>query len=1139
MLKRFGILLPALLCAAYAYSQAFDTGQVSGSARDASGSVIPGVSVTIRNEAQGQERQTLTNEQGYYVFPNLPVGPYTVTGELSGFKKFVKTGIRLSAASSIRVDVELAVGNVSETIEVQASPNEVVAETAVLGRTVTEREISELIVSGRNPLMAVQFKAGVVGGSLSNYMGDGFSGGGYSINGGRPGEYLTTVDGASMNRNRQGAIINGAQGLDTVAEIQVLTANYSAEYGRASSGVVRLVTKSGTQEFHGRLVGNIQNSKLDANTWQRNASGNPRLNSVPPRKVNQFGGSLGGPIFIPGKFNTDKKKLFFFAAEEWVYRRQENTITSTVPSLAMRNGNFSELLNPANPFFGRARIITDPQTGQPFPNNVIPQNRFSANGLALFSVYPEPTPGFLEGTANYIGTRRVWSNTRKDTFRVDYMMTDKHTLALRGTNIKNNYNQPFIRHSYEWNIPSKSATLSLTSSLSPTLMNEFTVTGTIQGPQALTIDPDCGAVISDGRTGTDLCKRSTYGINYGLLFPGTKWAPEKLPTIQVQGLSTLDLGPYPGRTTDWIFTFGDNVTKVIRSHTVKLGILVEPSGQNDRIQFTTATAPSTNNQNGSFRFFDAGHPSSTGFAPANALLGYFNDYSEFGDKPVTPYKAVAWDFFAQDSWKATRKLTVEAGVRYSLWPPWHSKWGTLASFNAQYYDPARAAVIDRTGGFVVSGDRFNGMVLPGCKPTKDATDRFPFLTQFERLYHCVPDGFAPTHKDGFQPRLGLAYALNGKTAIRAGGGMFLQRNQISSSAALGGQPPLMEQQTVINGLVDSPTGAQRRDFPLTVFMQDPVFKTPTAWTWNATVERELPATTRLSVSYVGRRGYYNSRLRNISQLAPGTLQANPGVNADFLRPYKGFGVISLLENAGQSKYNGLQVSLERRRASGLGFTASYSFSRVKDDASALTTILPNAFDAKSFWGIADFDRTHSLLINTIYSFPSLTGQSQLVRWVFGNWGLVGVTQIQSGTPFSLAFASDYAGIGPGGGMQFWNQIRDPKIQRTKFTTSAVWFNKDAFAAPAAGTFGVQPRNALRNPGSWEANMSLHRNFPVTEGQRLEFRLEAFNVFNHPNPGSPGAPAVNPVNNNPTQGSFGLVTAKDGNRTMQVSLQYVF
>jgi hypothetical protein len=283
-------------------------------------------------------------------------------------------------------------------------------------------------------------------------------------------------------------------------------------------------------------------------------------------------------------------------------------------------------------------------------------------------------------------------------------------------------------------------------------MNEFTTTAHFQGPQDLTMDPDCGAVISDGHSGVDFCKRSTYGLNYALLFPGTKWAPEKLPTIQIQGLTTLDLGPYPGRTSDWIFTYGDNVTKVIHNHTVKFGMLIEHSGQNDRIQFTTATPPSTNNQNGSFRFFDTGHPTSTGFAPANTLLGYFSDYSEFGDKPVTHVCCYGLGLLCAGQLEGHRKLTVEAGVRYSMWPPWSSRWGTLATFDPRYYDSTKAAVIDRTGGFVVSGDRYNGMVLPGCKPQKDATDRFPFLSQFDRLYHCLPDGFAPTYKNGFSAK---------------------------------------------------------------------------------------------------------------------------------------------------------------------------------------------------------------------------------------------------------------------------------------------------------------------------------------------------------------------------------------------------
>jgi hypothetical protein len=203
----------------------------------------------------------------------------------------------------------------------------------------------------------------------------------------------------------------GAQHADTVEEIQVLTSNYSAEYGRASSGIVRMVTRSGTSQFHGTLNYLLQNDALNANTWSRNASGDPRLSKAAPWKLNQYGGTIGGPITIPGKFNTDRTRLFFFWGEEQLRRREETTQTLTVPSMAMRNGDFSELLNPANPFFNRARVITDPRTGQPFPGNIIPVDRMSPQGRALLGVYPQPTPGFLQGTLNHIATYPTWTST--------------------------------------------------------------------------------------------------------------------------------------------------------------------------------------------------------------------------------------------------------------------------------------------------------------------------------------------------------------------------------------------------------------------------------------------------------------------------------------------------------------------------------------------------------------------------------------------------------------------------------------------------------------------------------------------------------------------------------------------------------
>ena len=247
-------------------------------------------------------------------------------------------------------------------------------------------------------------------------------------------------------------------------------------------------------------------------------------------------------------------------------------------------------------------------------------------------------------------------------------------------------------------------------------------------------------------------------MNYPFLFPASgKLDSEKLPSLTVTGLSTLDNGPYPGSWAGYTFAVTNNMTKVVDNHTVKWGITVERSGQDDHIQLTTAAAPATANQNGAFRFFDTGHPQATGLAMANVLLGNFNDYSEFSDKPLTPFVATMFDGFVQDSWKPTASLTLDAGVRYSLWEPWYSKWNTLSMFDPRFYDPSRAAVIDRTGGFVVSGDRYNGVVLPGDEPLPSGLSRFPYLSDYSERYHGLPRGFAQTHKAGFQPRLGLAY----------------------------------------------------------------------------------------------------------------------------------------------------------------------------------------------------------------------------------------------------------------------------------------------------------------------------------------------------------------------------------------------
>ncbi|HYV30326.1 MAG TPA: carboxypeptidase regulatory-like domain-containing protein [Candidatus Binatia bacterium] len=1127
MKRTLAVVLCFVLLGGTVWAQ-FDSGQISGFVRDASGSVIVGANVTCTNEGNGELHRTTTNSNGYYVFPTLVVGAYTIAAEAPGFKKFVQRQIKLNAAAKVSVDADLAVGALADVVEVTASTSQVQAETGQVGRIIESRQIQDLTLNGRNPIYLALLKPGVRGSAIGTFDPDSVSNGGFSINGSRGDEYLVTVDGAVATRTRSSGSMLGAQDVDTVALVQVLTADYAAEYGRSSGGQIRFVTKSGGRDFHGNLVENFRNSALDANSWTRNKSPNPDEFARPPAlRFNDYGFNIGGPIFVPHHFNAERSKLFFFWAEEWIKRRDPNTTTATVPTLAMRNGDFSELLNPKNLFFGRARTATVPGTKEPFPNNVIPQSLISPNGRALLNAFPLPTPGFQQGAFNWIVTQPHFSDLRKDTVKIDYLISAKHRLSFRGTLIPWNFDSPFEgdldRFHALWSRPNRTAALSFTSTLSSTLLNEFTVSANSDGLGSIFYDPRCGAQ----------CERRTYGINYPYLFPGTKWFDQKLPTLRIDGFSTMEEGPYPGTWAGFVYAWSNNTTKIIQNHTLKWGVFIERSGQNDHIQFTTSSPPATHNENGMFRFLDAGNPSTTGLAMANAIMGNFNEYAELGGKPITPWVATAFDWFAQDSWKAAAKLTIEAGVRHSIWPPWHSRWNSLAMFHPDFYDPNKAAVVDRTGGFIVSGDPYNGIVFPGSGVPEAEGGRFPALhtREFDRLFHGLPDGFAKTRKLVLQPRLGIAYAMNPKTAIRGGAGAFANRTMVNRDTALGGNAPFQPQQLVINGSADAPGGAAKRQFPFTMTIQDPLFKIPMAWNWNVTVERELPWATKAEVGYVGRRGIHNQRKRNINQLLPGTIQSNPGVNSNALRPFQGMGIISISENSGASHYNGLQLSVERRFSRGLQFGAAYTYSHNNDNGSDLTELLPNAYDDRDYYGTSGLDRPHVLICHYIYELPFLRGSGWL-HHIIGNWEISGINQFQSGAPFSVRTGNDIAGVGGGSGSQFYNLVGDPYIEPTGFTDSAVWFNKAAFARPAAGTFGKQPKNLLYNPSFWSWDMGLRKNFVVTEHQKLQARWEVFNVLNHPNWG--GADA------NPTSGTFGLVTGKTGDRrVMQLALKYFF
>ncbi len=407
---------------------------------------------------------------------------------------------------------------------------------------------------------------------------------------------------------------------------------------------------------------------------------------------------------------------------------------------------------------------------------------------------------------------------------------------------------------------------------------------------------------------------------------------------------------------------------------------VEYSGEDDFDQINVSAIPgSTNNQNGRFEFLD-GRAGGTGLAMSNMALGLFSNYAELGQRNFTAWRALATDLFIQDSWKPTSQLTVEGGFRYAYWPPWQSTTNNIANFDPRFYDAANAAVIDPSTGRLVSGPRFNGIVLPGDGFEGDGNDLdIAADPRVQALFRGEPRGFSQTHGNVFEPRLGLSYSMNEQTVFRASGGIFHNRVTLNDSTLLGGNPPFQPQVTVSNGSADNPGGAggnASATLPFGINGQDTVFKHPTSYMWSTGVQRELPFGFVGDVTYVGRRGLYLQRERNINQLLPGTIQANPGVNIAALRPFKGYNVIRLSENAGRSTYHSLQFSADRRYSNGLKVGVAYTLGESTDNGSNKRDVLYNTYDDTIYEGHSQFDRRHTMVIHYIYDLPFFRDQTQ-------------------------------------------------------------------------------------------------------------------------------------------------------------------
>ncbi|MFN7928782.1 MAG: carboxypeptidase regulatory-like domain-containing protein [Blastocatellia bacterium] len=1180
MLARvLSIGLCLILGSLIAFAQSDNT-QISGFVKDQTGAVIANAKVSVKNETTNYERSAVTNSEGYYIVTQLPSGLYTVAVEANGFKLYKESNKKVDPNVPAKLDVSLQPGQVSEVVNITATAVGVQTESSSLSKLVDEKTIQNTMINGRNPLFLALTKPGVLGNNLGGNS-SGLSQAGLVINGSRTQDTLITFDGAVGVRTRSNGTSIGVADLDSTQEVQILTANYNAEYGRSAGGQVRIVTKGGGKDFHGVAYEYLRNAALNANSWSNNRTATAARPCTDPAfakdtacrpnpfRYNQPGFNFSGPVVIPGlDFNKERNKLFFLYSMEWVRIRQTGNNVQRVPTARMRQGDFSELF-PGGPNYnanlGVTRFVKDPlkagvcnATDQTacFNDggiiNKIPAARLSANGLALLKAFPDPIAGFFSGGSNFFQSRPLQTNQRKENINVDYLPNEKNQikfrLALFHFNDVSAFRGATDRAPQIIDRPNQTISIGWTKTWSPTWISETLVAGS----------RDQVYIYVDQRG--DRYKRSNYGINYPYIFSSPKEIQDKIPTVDgLDIFGSLDGGPYPSSSKGPIYQLNNNWTNIRGNHTIKFGGYFERAGQNDFDQINVSGTPGgTNNQNGRFVFSNSATDGKTGVAAANAALGLFDTYAEIGDRSYTPYRGHMFEWFAQDSWKATPKLRLEAGLRHSIIQPYYSLWGNMVVFDSKYYDPSKAVTVSPTTGFITTPSPslqslYNGLVIPGTgwPDAAKGAGRVAIAStgQFDFLFRGEGKSFSEVHKNNFQPRAGLAYAFNEKNVFRAGVGRFMTRLGVSDSVFLGGNPPLQPTVSVTNGSVDNPGGKAGNVFTQQITTQDKIFKNPEAWTWNGTFEREIGFGTKLEVSYVGRRGLHAQRERNINQLAVGTLQANPGVNPDALRPYKGYNIIRVTNNDANSMYHSFQAGLERRFSKGLSYSFAYTLSKSWDDGSAQRDVVPNAYDVSNLWGPSTFDRRHSMVITFAYQPPIFKDQSKWTGKLLGGWVLSGVSQMATGNPITIGTGDDFAGVGPGSGSQLWLYTRAPEIKGQYANNSATapgtfesnyWFypfNADGtaiFTKPAAGTISNQKgRGLFYAPGFQNHNLRLNKEFLIKERHSLQFVLEGFNWLNHPNWNGPD---TNPNNLTTT---FGKVTGKGGNREMQVALRYSF
>jgi hypothetical protein len=1131
-------------------SLAQDTATIVGTVMDSSGAVISGAKVKVSNPDKGFTRELKSNASGEYVATKIPIGNYVLQAESPGFQKLMRSGIALTVGQTLRVDLQLTIGRMAQQVTVTGNLPRVETETAALSDVVAGTQISNLELNGRN---FVQLALAVPGAAPGNQLNTTVVGVGsnlyISFNGIRYEYNNWEVDGGNNTDEGSNTSLNTFPSLDTIAGFRISTSNYGAEMGKHAGATIEVATKSGTRDFHGEAFEYLRNDHLDANDWfvnrqrwdgldvQQACNGNPAGPCNAPKtplKWSDFGYKFGGPFYIPGHYNTDKSKTFFFWSQNWRRYRQGTVISGSVPTARMRQGDFSEC-DPLSPNYNAVLVSsgcvlpTNPTTGQPFPGQIVPVD---ANASALLNAFV-PLPN--NGVTGYVSTPSLPTNWRQEQIRVDQNVGDKTRLFVRYT--QDAWSQTQIpawgyntvdSAASQISAPGKSAVLNLTHTFKPNLMNEFVVAYSVD---QITVLPSSGP----GSPVGSLDKPTTWTAD-NLFAPNQ--ANPLLPGILVRGGTPFavagDAGSSPWYNSNPIITLKDNVVYSRGKHTLKFGFFFEDYRKNEQFGYNTQ---------GFMQFFP-GTPISTGNALADLDLGLMGAYAEgtqtVNGHPVGGYPKGHWqmtDFepYVQDDWKVTRKLTLNLGLRYYLFSRIHdvSNPTVDSNFLPNLYDPAKQAQLDA-----------NGNLIPGSGQT--------YQTYGNGLVACgtggVPKGCSLPSYSTLAPRFGFAYDPwgTGKTVIRGGYGIYYEigNGNESNSEGTEGNPPVSLTPAAFNvtGYQNIIPGALAPVSMSALPYQDPW---GSVQQFSLGVQHEFPGNNLLGVSYVGALGRHLARSRDLDQIpigvgtmnVPALAGTTPGCDAagncnvqevlihnekpnTFFLPYRGYTDIAMKENTAVSSYNGLQVSFRHPFGKGLTFQASYTWSHGIDDASFWFFRSYVDDSNLSRWRATSYlNRAQMLVMNYVYALPFFkTSPNRFARNALGGWQISGITSFFTGTPIEFASYAPCGIVGFGNGIGTsvrCNSIAPVRIQKgvdndPQFGPTPTWFDGNTFAQPLEsqlradsqpGMFGYMGRNPMTGPGRNNWDLALLKNFTLPwfggEHSTLQFRWETFNTFNHP------------------------------------------